>query len=162
VRGFDEAVPPEVADYYGPEDVEILKEMLADPDQARNYDTIAALIGHISDANESDAHALIDFVKAGRGSAQANLAAAIGLGFLAGKNGTGAASALQFLAQETKGKSQRRAGFAVSGLAVSGRTEARAHLELLRGRGGNAAEIDSAINENHRVSELGLRRYYAR
>lgn len=164
-RGFQDTVPVEVEDYYDQSDVALLKEMLLDPDQARNARTILNLIGLISDGSASDVQAITDFTKApsdARYTGGNAVAAGVALGYLA--NRTGNAEALEHVIAMAKSRDADTRKGGLLGLATSGSARGRAELSALKrvtGRVSDAA-LEHAIVESDLFHALGLRGYYAR
>jgi len=156
-------IPVEVDEYYGQKDVEVLKQMLADPARITYHNTILTLIGLISDGNAGDVHALTDYIMFTQNSAQ-KYAAAMALGYIV--NRANSAEALAFLLTQRHSSDRAVARGSILGLGLSGNIRARAELEdavsvtVVQDRGRNI--LNHALTDNLLIEELGLKGYYQR
>lgn len=170
-RHFIDVVPSEVADYYGPRDVEILASMLEDPSEAPHHATIAQLIGLIDGGkSEQPARTLLALTKRRTSPRQALAAAMISLGYLAHR---GDRTAFSFLREHARDLRSPLIAWAIQGLGLSGRDDAKAELEQLQReadpeharapRAGRALRLlRQALQDNDRIRRTGLRAYYGR
>jgi hypothetical protein len=172
--GFIDTVPIEVREYYGAEDVEILRQMLADPDQAVHRPNIIALLGLLSDGSDSDADTITAYLN--DRSDEVVASASISLGYVA-QRGRGM-KALNKLLARSEHANKQTAEFAIQGLGVSGRPQALAQLRRLAaqaeaadespsvaaasagGSNGRSDLLKQSIDDAQLIGWVGLEDYY--
>lgn len=156
--GFEDRVPAEVEDFYGPRDVATLRAMLKNPAEKESHHTVASLIGLITTGEAGDVEALTSYFQQ---SDSNKGAAGIALGYVVSR--TRNPDALRFLLAHRADSTDGAAVGATIGLALSGHANALASLrepganKMSESRRGLQAQ---AVRHGEEVARLGLREYY--
>lgn len=148
-----DSIPMNLDQFYGRDDVAVLKQIMPYANRQRN---VLALIGLISQGDKEDIDELLR-VAAEPGSDMS--AASMAVGYIVAR--TGKDYGVDALIERLQSKDERTYETAAMGLALSGNERA---LEALEARAPKEYDpfnvLSVAPDENRRVAALGLRGYY--
>jgi hypothetical protein len=167
-QGLGDRVPIEASDFYVQDDAVRLMIIVEEPARATEHAAALRLLGLVGDDLAANAEVLMRYAESGFGSAASVSAAMISLGYLANR---GSDAALEYVADKAERAEPPLVDWAVNALAVSGRDQARTHLQALSTRTHSAlysapesestrTRVDEALAAHARVRNLGLRAYY--